>query len=284
MVIDGAGQRVAECGLGRKSLVLQAKLQLSHGRLVVVLVLINGGEVEVNELHHRLQILGHRPATEVLVFAAKADTYACLLAKKSFLQLLVGEVAQSASTNNRIEVLQVDVVRIAVEALATTRHGLELNLVLLEVSLLQDDTGTIGERQLLVTKGSVILLADNLASLRQLGLINERLILHIVHIRLHLLGTSLLHGLSHLLFCRIGLAILLLGIDADNEIGVRLRNEILHIAVEHIHVNHRSDALHDGILILNRRDRLVGEIVVAIVISIGRVGNLVALVIHLVKA
>ena len=241
VVVDSAGQRVAESGLGRETLVLQRLSHHGHRGLILVLVLADSGEVEVDKLHQRLDILRDGEAAEVLVILAETYADVGLLAEEGLLQLVVREVAQTAGAHHEVEALEVVVVGLAIEALAATGHGLELDLVVLVVGLLQDDAGTIGERQLLVAKLRVLLLLDDLASLRQLGLVEQRLVLHVVLVGLELLSAHTVDGLLHLGLGGVDLAVLLLLIERDDEVGIVVGDEVLGILVDHIDGQHRDE-------------------------------------------
>ena len=216
MVVDGEHQRVAEHLLGLEVLVLQAHLKQRHGALVGVLVFGNSREVEVDKLHESLDVLGNRNAAERLYAVLELHGHVGLLAVESLLQFVVGEVAQSAGFDYGVEVLQVDKVFLSVYTLAAFGNGLELHLVLLEVGLLKYHAGTVGECQLGVAEGCIVLLRHNLAGFRHLG--NQRFVLGLVHVSLNLLASHAFNGSCHVGFRVVGLAFLLLQGDESHEV------------------------------------------------------------------
>ena len=66
VAVEGVGERVAEDAVGGEVLVLEGHLQLSHEVLVLLLVLVDGGEVEVHHLEHGLEVLGRGVGGDVL--------------------------------------------------------------------------------------------------------------------------------------------------------------------------------------------------------------------------
>ena len=150
------------------------------------------------------------------------------------------------------EQLQVVVVALAIESVTTLGHGLEQNLVVLEVGLLKNHAGTVRECQLLIAKFLVLGLLGNLASLRHSLGGNQRLVLHIVHIGLNLLGAHGINGLGHLLLGGQGITLTVGGEEGHHEVGVVIGDEfLLQCLVDGLEWNHRSHLLHDLVILLD---------------------------------
>ena len=210
MTISRHVDRIAESYFGRESLVL--KLHLQHIDLLIVRLLILGdiGEIEISELHHGLQILGYTGATERSVGTSEAGAYSYILTSQCLAHFIVGETAQTAGFHHTCEYLQIAEIGFAVKVRTTIRKCIHDHLILLEIGLLQNDTHTIGERQFLIAKGLILGLLLDGTGLRELGLIHDGLVLHIVHISLHLGGACISHGRLQQFGREIDLAFLLL--------------------------------------------------------------------------
>ena len=252
VVINGDSHRVAESGLRREVAVLQHHLNLSHDALIGFLVFLHVGEVQVNELHQRLDVLRNSLAAQHLIVVVHAHAHGSLLAIESFLQLGIREVAQSAGLHDSGEQLQVVVVGLAIESVTALGHGLELDLVVLEVGLLQNHTGAVGECQLLIAKFLVLGLLGNFTSLRHSLGSNQRLVLHVVHVGFNLLGAHSINSLGHLLLGGQGITLTVGGEKGHHEVGVVIGDEfLLQCLVNGLEWNHRSHLLHDLVILLD---------------------------------
>ena len=131
--------------------------------------------------------------------------------------------------------------------------------------MLQNDLGAIAQRQLLVVELLAGNLLDNLASLRHLG--DEGLVLHVVHVGFNLCGTSVGNGLFETLHSRIYGAFLLLVHVHHHEVRVIGRQHLLHQGVDILQRNHGRHLLHHLVVHVDRRDGLLVQEVLGIILT-----------------
>ena len=160
---------------------------------------------------------------------------------------------------------------------------MHLHLIVLEVGLLQDNGGTVGQCQLLIAEGLVLSLLRNL-TLLNLGSVQQRLVLHIVDVSLQFLGTCCSDGSGHVFLGRVYLALLVLCHDHDNQVAVRRADELRQHLVDGLYGDVGCNLLHGLIEDVQWWDRLVGQIVVAIGIAELVVLALVAVGVALLQA
>ena len=173
-------QRVAHGALGHEVLVLELRFHQVHGLVELLLVRSQSSELEVNELHHSLQVLDGTAAAHAIGVVTDGQISAGLLAGKCLLQFRVGEVAQTGVGIQAGDEFQVGSVILAVQRLATALEGGHRDFVLLEVGFLEHDTCTVAQFKHLVAEIVVHALLDDFALLGHLG--HQGLVLHVVHI------------------------------------------------------------------------------------------------------
>ena len=135
--------------------------------------------------------------------------------------------------------------------------------------MLQHYLCTVGQCQHLKAEFLVFLLSGNLSGLRQCLLVDERLVLRIIDVRLQLLSTDSLHSLCHLRLGRIGLSVLLLRKLHDNEVRVVVGDKLLSHLIDEgeAELRHISYLVHEVILPFYARYRLFLKIVVSVLIT-----------------
>ena len=209
MGIACCDDRVGEDCVRRQRLVLQGHGERRQQVLVLLLVLVDGREVQVHHLHHGLQVLGSRVSGHILTGIAHRQVSVHLLACQCLLQLRAGETAQATVADGLVEHFQVGIVRLAIQRLAAFGEGLHLHLVILEVGFLQQHGSSVRQRQLRKAQQLVLFLLFDGTGL-DLGHVHQRLGFHIVHIGGNLRRAGGSHGSSHVLLGGIYLAVQLL--------------------------------------------------------------------------
>ena len=154
---------------------------------------------------------------------------------------------------------------------------MELNFIVLEVGLLQNNTCAIAQCQLLITKYLILLLANNLTSLREFLLIEQWLLLYVVNVWFNLLSTYSIDCLCHLSLCWVGSTRLLLCKDISYEVTILIRDEFLCILIDNVNVQcrHLNQLLHNLIIVLLAWNWFVSKIVITELIAILSVLHLV---------
>ena len=181
MSVDGCAERVAESLVGRYGTVLQAHFQAFHQVVECLLVFINLGEVQVNQLEHRFNVLRRGVCTNTHALFAHRKASRCVLSGEGFAQLGVREVGQSAYFEGAVEDVEVSKVGRAIARTARSAATRKAHFVFLIVGFLQQYGYAVREFQLGIAELRTAFLADNLAGFGQFG--DERLVLHVVYIR-----------------------------------------------------------------------------------------------------
>ena len=282
MRINRVAQRVREDSLRIQVLVLQCHLQRSHQVLELLLVLVDSCEIEVLHLHHGLDVLRCRVCSDILTGITQRSVGIALLASQCLGELIAREVTDTAHANHLIEDLQVRIVCRAKQRLTTPCRSLHLDFVVLEVGLLQNNSSTIRERQLLITKDLVLSLLDNLTGLN-LGDVDQWLVLDIVYVGLNLLSTGSSNGSSHVLLGRINLTLLFLSPLHNNEVAVSSRNQFRKQLVDSSNGDIGGNLLHHLIEHIQWGNRLVRKIVITILVTKLSISALVAVGILLLQ-
>ena len=283
MAVEGSVERVAEGCLRRERTVLQAHLKLRYEVLIRLLILADVGELQVEQLQHRLHVLRCRRTAGHHVASTHAHTGSGNLSSQSFREFLRRETAESAGADGIIQQLQVAIVLRSVERLTAGTLARKHHLVFLEIGVLHEHSDTIREFQLGVAELLVLRFLLNLAGLGQLG--NERFVLHIVHIGLQLLRASIADGGEQAFACGIGVAFLLIVERHDDHVRILLHHleQLFGEAVDGLEGNSGNQLIHRLIGILNRRHGLVGkEMTAALTIEL-RVGALLTVRIRLLE-
>ena len=148
-------------------------------------------------------------------------------------QLIAGELAESAQSDDLVEDLEVGIVGLPIETSSTFGESLHLHLIILEVRLLENDSGAIGELEFLEAKHLILCLLDDFSGFGQLC--DKRLVFDIVDISLHGLTAHSLYGLLHLVDGRIHLPLLLLCPCHHDKIGVGEMYQFRHHHIDHLH-------------------------------------------------
>ena len=162
------GQRILERAHRLHLLVRQGGVETGLQGAEGVLVAAQGGEVEVDELEHRLEVLRSRAAGQHLAGGGDARIHADLLAGEGLGQVGRAEVADAADTVDIVDGVEVDGLVGRVEGSTAVAEGAQHDLVRLEVGGLDEDIDAVGEGQLAVAELRR-LGADDGAALRELG-------------------------------------------------------------------------------------------------------------------
>ena len=184
------------------------------------------------------------------------EIYTTLLASKCLLQIIAREFAQTAQSPYGTGILRIDRV-ILISCITDVGRSCKLNLIVLEVCLLDNYFGSVGEGKLLETQLLVLLSILDFACLRCLS--HQRLLLHIVHISLKLLAAHLLHDVGKFLFGRINGTLCLVHEHHAYKVGIGSTDQLLHGTVNHIYRKAWHDHLIDLSFILYRRNWLVRD-------------------------
>ena len=152
-------------------------------------------EIEVEEFEEGAEILGRGGAFEGIGVLAEADAETNLLAGEFLLQFGGGEVAPAGGVHDGFDEFSVEHVFVGELVGTAPAVGGEENLGIVEVGLLEEDAGAVGERPLRVAEGRFGGLG-HLAGFGQDG--HEGFALHIVDIGFDLSITTGLHGGFHL--------------------------------------------------------------------------------------
>ena len=140
--------------------------------------------------------------------------YCLYLPGQCLLQLGVREGSEPACGDGVVEELDVRVVGLSVERRAAQALGLQQHLVFLVVGVLEYHLCAVRQRQFLVAQQRVGLLAGYAPLGGQL--LDEGLVLHVVHVGRELLGLHGGHGLLDALLGGVSRAVLL-AVEADHD-------------------------------------------------------------------
>ena len=152
-------------------------------------------EVEIEKFEESAEILGRGGAFEGIGVLAEADTEPNLLAGEFLLQFGGGEVAPAGGVHDGFDEFAVEHVFVGELVGTAPAVGGEENLGIVEVGLLEEDAGAVGEDPLRVAEGRFGGLG-HLAGFGQHG--HEGVALHIVDIGFDLGIATGLHGGFHL--------------------------------------------------------------------------------------
>ena len=259
VLIERHGDRVAECCVGREGLVLQLQLIVVHQVVKRLLVFGNVGEVEINQLEHGLHVLRCRVTADALVALVHLHGGTGNLTGQGLAQLGVREVAQSAALNHVVEDIHVDVVFLSVEARSAFTYSIEHHLVFLVVGLLGIHLDAVREGVDGIVELVALHLALDAAFLGQGG--HDGLVLHVVHVSLHLVGTSCIQGLAQSVLSRIDVTLFLVQQGEHHDVRVIGGHILLHSLVDGLQRNGGDNLLEHHILVVERWDRsLVKEV------------------------
>ena len=249
IVIQDAGNTVAQGRLGIHILILQDILQAGHGALVSIVITMGCGEAEVGKLQQGLEILLHATAVQAFCTVGYCRIDRSLNAGQLLVQLRGCEGTPAAQTyHTGIAGAQVFIV--GIEAAATPADCLHGNLVGRVVSLLYTYLNAVAQRNHLRTE-DIILYTLNLCLGFQLG--NQRVIVDFLLEDLNLLGIHLGKGLQDFLLGWILQPFLLRHKEGDgavlvaNQFGEGLvygfqrqhGNHLLHILVHPLNTGNR---------------------------------------------
>ena len=281
MTGHGGNQRIAEHSLGLQQAVLQRHLNGLHQIVIRLLVLGDIGEVEIHQLQHGLHVLRSRATVHILAVFIQRERCTGNLAGQSLLQLCVRKVTQTAGLDDVTKQLDVGVVLLTIQRRTTEALTAQQHLVLLQVGLLQHDGHTVRQRQLGIAKEVVLHLFLDRALLGQLG--HQRLVLHVVHISLNLGCTGCGDGLLHTVLSGIHGTVLLRIEVQHHQIGVGLRNQLLHHHIDSLQGQYGNQLLHRLVGIVDAGDRLLVQEVLHILIHKVAVVELVLVRVLLVE-
>ena len=217
------------------------ELRAEHRHQVVVVRTVEAGlrEVEVDELEHRLDILGRARAAHCAGIFAHRGLHAGRFAGELLAELRCGELADTRHRIHGGHHLTHVVLLVRKDRQTAFGLGVHAHLVGLERRGLDNDLRAVCQRPdrsavLFVLLG---LLHGRALQLRSFG--NERLLHHIVLVGLDLGGHHLVADGEHLLFGGVHDA-LLLGSGNDDNLIFGL-DDLTGIGVDHIDVEHLDD-------------------------------------------
>ena len=187
------------------------------------------------------------------------------------------ELAQTAHHGGGTKQTGVGPILLTIERLATAGAGYHSNLVLLEIGLLEDDTGAIAQLKFLVVKLAVVALLFDFTLLGQLA--DEGLLLHIVHKGLHLGVQTGVNSSLQAFGGGINGTVLLLVEVHYNKVCTVGGDVAGHHLVDDVNGNLRNNHVHDLVFLLNRGHGLVVEIVAVVLAGKTCIRNLVAFVV-----
>ena len=275
VALQQVAQRVVQGrhGVGFRTFQLRFQPVLEGGEGFLVLAGLR--DVEVGQLHHRLEVLGRAAAVDVLLRAAHGGCYADLLAGQHLGQLHIAEVSGSAGVHHAVHGRVVQLVGRVEEARAAQAEALHADFVGLEVGLLHIDLHAVGEGQFRGAEEGVVLLADNLSALG--CFLHQRFVVHLVHVGFHLqrrhgleVGDDFLSGGDdHAFLFRRG--------DEDGLVVVR--NELLGHFVDGGYGDVGGQLVQRGVFILDARHGFGVQEVLQALVDVGRVVGLLALVV-----
>ena len=276
-VADDVLQRVAHGVLGHEVLVLELGLHQVHGLFELLLIGGESGELEVNELHHGLQILDGAVAADAVGVIADVDVSAGLLTGKRLLEIRVGEVAQTSERVQATKQIEVGPVVLSVERLTTALECAHRDFVLLEVGLLEHDACAIAQLKDLVAEQLVLALLNDFTLLGQLG--HQGLVHYIVHIWGDVGTVSSIECGLEAFNSRIYSAVFLLVKVGDHQILAIGVDEFGDNHVDHVNGDVGSDHSCKLEILLYRGEGFAIKEVAAAAAAIDLVLHLVALVI-----
>ena len=265
VLVEGDGDRVAECSVGREGLVLELQLVVVHQVVERLLVFVDVGEVEIHQLEHGLHVFRCRVTADGLVAIVHLHRYTGNLTSQGLAQLGVREVAQTAALNHVVEHVHVHIVALAIEGRTALTNGRENHLVFLVVGLLGIHLHTVREGVDLIVELVAHLLALDAAFLGQSG--HDGLVLHIVNVCLHLVGTSGGNSLAQSVLGGVGVTLFLVEQGEHHHVSVGGRHQLFHVLVDGFQRNGWNNLLEHHILIVERWDRCLVEEVAHILID-----------------
>ena len=288
VVAHGVAHAVGKHALGTQALVFECVLDEAHGGVILLLVLLDVGEVQVVELEHRLQVLLGGVAVEASVGSAHVEIDVHVLASQGLGELGIAEVAQTAHANDGAEERAGGIVLGTVERAAALGLGLILDFVFLEGGGFEHHLGAVAQGELGVAQLVILGLFHDLARLGHGA--HEGLLLHVVDIGLNLGCVGSVDGSLEAGHCGIdGALFLLVEVDHDH-VGVAQAHKLLEGLVDGLDGNVGGKHVHHLVLGLDRGHGLLlqvvagieaakalGALLVAVVVGLLQVAQVVAL-------